>query len=261
MSNYFSNQDQEWLLQEMETNLYSLYQSLVSLVGGKSQVDGVVSWVEHPALTWPRTIYDRPSANVDLIKLVKKIHQKKIPPFWIMCRKGNHPLHQSLLDHGFRQMAQWPAMVKVLAVEKPAVVSSEISVSRLTNLEELNEWRTLVNENLMKTTPFEQDFLEKCLEQIPNLIFYGLKVDGKVVTTAMAYPEGKTIGLYMFSTTKEHRRKGYTSLLMKQILVEAVEAGYTHAFLQASAQGIFVYPKLGFQTIERFDIYWQLGVR
>ena len=178
-----------------------------------------------------------------------------------MNRKDDEDFHQQLSEHGFHHMAQWPGMyIEIKDQEYPSLPDS-LELGMSSNAGELEEWRILVNQYLMKTTPFSTSFIQKCKEQVASLIFYGLKVDGKIVTTAMAFPKGKITGLYMFCTDEQHRRQGYTSLVMQQILADLKQMGQKYACLQASADGKWVYTKLGFIPICNFDIYWQLGVR
>ncbi|MEM8907580.1 MAG: GNAT family N-acetyltransferase [Bacteroidota bacterium] len=248
-------------VQQMETNLYGLYQLLAETFGGTGQSEDSVRWVMDAGLVWPRTVYGTPSSGLDLPAIVARMKQNTIPPYWIFCLEKTTELHQQLLDHGFRHMARWPGMAIQLGKQEVPQLSPTITAGRLTQLSSLEAWGKVVNANLMKTTPLTMTVLKRWWQQFPDLHFYGVQVKGELVTTALAYPRDGGVGLYLFSTAHQHRRQGYTRLLMQQLLADYQQLGCTHAFLQASREGALAYPKMGFQTICHFDIYWLLGVK
>ncbi|MEM9819434.1 MAG: GNAT family N-acetyltransferase [Bacteroidota bacterium] len=252
---------QAQLIQQMEANLYHLYQRIASVAGGMKESASGVRSVNVPNLLWPRTLFDRPSEETDLAQIVAKIKEGQLPPFWIMCHRDNQSLHRQLLEQGFRHMAQWPGMVLPLAKREAPVIDDSIEISQLSEEAELRAWLALVNENLMKTTHLNFSLFQKCLREIPNLRFYGLKLDGEMVSTGLTYWHKDILGIYMLSTAKAHRRRGYTTLLLAHLLAVARNNDCRYACLQASADGQWVYPKLGFETICHFDIYWLLGYR
>jgi ribosomal protein S18 acetylase RimI-like enzyme len=64
--------------------------------------------------------------------------------------------------------------------------------------------------------------------------------------------DNETIGIYGLATLKTARGKGIGSALMSYSLQRARELGYKQAVLQASADGIRIYERLGFETVTRF---------
>ena len=257
----YSKSEQEQLLQQMEDNLYHLYEEIAQQAGETNKFDELVKSVNLPNVSWPRTIFDRPTKEVDFAQVVSKIQGGTLPPFWIMCRREEEDIHRQLLANGFRHMAQWPGMVLPLDNRSYPSIGDEIEIVLLSQKEELKDWLELVNNNLMKTNPLDDSLFQKCFGDISGLQFYGLKVGGQMVSTGLTYLREGMLGLYMLSTDKRHRRRGYTTLLLQHILAAASQQGQRIAGLQASEDGKWVYPKLGFQTICHFDIYWLLGYR
>lgn len=261
MNSLYSKSEQEQLIQQMESNLYHLYGEIARQAGGEEDAKEAVKYVNLPDVSWPRTIFDQPRADVDFTQVVAKIQAGTLPPFWIMCHREKEALHQQLLAEGFRHMAQWPGMVLLLENRDFPKLPDAVEITLLTEEEDLKAWLALVNENLMKTSPLDFTILKKCVEHTSRFQLYGLKVAGQMVATGLTYLCEGMLGLYMLSTDQKHRRRGYTTLLLQHILATASQQGQRIAGLQASEDGKWVYPKLGFQTICHFDIYWLLGYR
>ena len=60
------------------------------------------------------------------------------------------------------------------------------------------------------------------------------------------HPTGKRAHIMNIYTDKEHRRQGIAMFIMEQLILEAKQRGVTEISLDASAQGRFLYQKLGF---------------
>lgn len=58
---------------------------------------------------------------------------------------------------------------------------------------------------------------------------------------------GPLAGIYGLVTPARHRRQGFASRLLWAALVELRAAGFTHATLQASEDGLHLYRRMGFQ--------------
>ena len=81
----------------------------------------------------------------------------------------------------------------------------------------------------------------------PQWYYIGL-LDGEPVATAEATVHQGTAGLYNISTVPAFRGRGIGSLMTWQPLRDARAAGCDLAILQASADGVGIYRRLGFET-------------
>ncbi len=83
-----------------------------------------------------------------------------------------------------------------------------------------------------------------------------LEIDGRVVSTAMlvlyecpanpSFPTGKTGILYSVYTLPAHRRRGYSTRVVKSLIQKAREQGASYIDLSASKDGKPLYELLGF---------------
>ncbi|QSQ20001.1 GNAT family N-acetyltransferase [Pyxidicoccus parkwayensis] len=85
--------------------------------------------------------------------------------------------------------------------------------------------------------------------------FYVGYLDGAPVASSECHLAHGVAGLYSVATVKEARRRGIGTALTLAPLLEAREAGYRTATLQASADGQGVYARLGFQPRGSFREY------
>jgi GNAT superfamily N-acetyltransferase len=83
----------------------------------------------------------------------------------------------------------------------------------------------------------------------PGVAFYLAEVDGEPVATGVGCIVEGLAGVYSVATPPEHRRRGYGSAVVAQIVADGFAAGAQLAYLQASAMGTSVYAKLGFRRV------------
>ncbi|AKQ68841.1 acetyltransferase, GNAT family [Myxococcus hansupus] len=88
----------------------------------------------------------------------------------------------------------------------------------------------------------------------PIRFFVGY-LDGEPVSASECHMAQGVAGLYSVATLRHARRRGIGSALTLAPLLDAREAGYRTATLQASAQGQGVYSRLGFVPRDTFREY------
>jgi ribosomal protein S18 acetylase RimI-like enzyme len=83
-------------------------------------------------------------------------------------------------------------------------------------------------------------------DQSPQHFYVGY-LDGRPVATAEVTLAGQVAGIYGVVTLEAYRNRGIGSALTAQPLIDASSQGYRTGVLQASADGLGVYRRLGFQ--------------
>jgi ribosomal protein S18 acetylase RimI-like enzyme len=80
--------------------------------------------------------------------------------------------------------------------------------------------------------------------------------EGHAVTTAAVTLTGEVIGLYSIATLPQYRRQGFAEAIMRQIIHAAREsAGVTRTVLQSTRSGLALYQKMGYRTVNNFNVY------
>ncbi len=78
---------------------------------------------------------------------------------------------------------------------------------------------------------------------------------GEAVAASELTVGGGIAGLYGISTIAAHRRRGYGSAMTAHPLLEARDEGLSRAVLQASAKGLGVYERIGFEKFGEITEY------
>ncbi|BDE06072.1 hypothetical protein WPS_13480 [Vulcanimicrobium alpinum] len=77
----------------------------------------------------------------------------------------------------------------------------------------------------------------------------GLRDRETFVCVALTIAVDDDLGIHYVATEAAHRRRGLASRLLRAILANARAAGMRSAILQASADGLAVYERLGFRRV------------
>jgi ribosomal protein S18 acetylase RimI-like enzyme len=88
---------------------------------------------------------------------------------------------------------------------------------------------------------------------------YGLKDAQKFICVAMTIMVGDDLSVHYVATEESHRRQGLASRLVQCILNEAQAQGLQSATLQASADGLPVWERLGFRKVTTMRGYLRHG--
>jgi GNAT superfamily N-acetyltransferase len=78
---------------------------------------------------------------------------------------------------------------------------------------------------------------------------HGLRDEGVFVCVAVTLSAGDDVSIHFVATEASHRRRGLASRLMLAVLAEARDQGMRTATLQASADGLPVWERLGFRRV------------
>jgi ribosomal protein S18 acetylase RimI-like enzyme len=84
----------------------------------------------------------------------------------------------------------------------------------------------------------------------PQWLYVGYLADEPVATAELTVGGG-VVGLYNISTLESRRRRGIGTALTLRPLLDARARGYHTAVLQASADGVGVYARVGFEPFGR----------
>ncbi|WP_181434576.1 MULTISPECIES: GNAT family N-acetyltransferase [unclassified Curtobacterium] len=84
----------------------------------------------------------------------------------------------------------------------------------------------------------------------PNVLTAAVQGGDGVAAVAMGFLWAGTLGIANVATVPRARRQGFATLALDAVLRLGAEAGATSAYLHASADGIGLYRRSGFETAE-----------
>ncbi len=89
----------------------------------------------------------------------------------------------------------------------------------------------------------------------PGLHLYLARAGRAAVSTAIAYSDGRTVGIFNVGTPPAWRGRGFGAAVSWHACAEAFASGARLAWLQASALGEPVYRRLGFRQVETYVLF------
>jgi ribosomal protein S18 acetylase RimI-like enzyme len=93
----------------------------------------------------------------------------------------------------------------------------------------------------------------------PGATVYEARVGDVVVSTACAWVDDGSVGIFNVATPPEHRRRGYGRAVTERAIRDGFAAGADLAWLQASELGASVYAAMGFRVVDHEEVYVRAG--
>lgn len=172
----------------------------------------------------------------DVLRILKSGAVKLTVPYWDTYGSESYKILES---RGFTKTFEQVGMSLPLTAWFPE--PERLDIRLVTNRYEARTWAELypgafgyrIGENILRHAH-------------ENTSFFLVYFQGRPIGTAIIHYTGKVAGIHGVGVIPEMRRNGFAAEIMKFTLNKAIEAGATHATLQASAMGKGLYDKLGF---------------
>ena len=195
---------------------------------------------------WPNRLWFNQDLDEETVLSAKKELLSNLPklivPHWEVSEK---PQNEILEQNGFTKIFEQIGMH--LKVDKPYLEHKEISLNLVSTKQESTLWSQLF------TKSFGYQIHPNILLNTKDLIrFYIINHQNKSVGTAITYQTKNVFGVHGLGIIPESRRNGLANLLMEQLVNTAIKEETEYITLQASAMGLGLYLKMGFQ--EQFKI-------
>lgn len=239
--------------------------SLVSTPSGVSFYSGLPGPVFNGVVTMSMTHKD---VQETVNHLQAKLNEKGGPAmWWVGPRTTSEDIGELLAQNGLQPDGESPNMVVALA----ALSSTPTNIENF-RIEKVTKENNPEGQALWaRTTALGfgvPDFIADEVAQLEATFsdlhykaihhYIGYLDDVPVASSSMVLDAG-VAGIYAVATVPEARRKGIGAAMTRMPLLEAKEMGYHVGVLQASAMGLPVYERLGFQEVFRFRTYLQPG--
>ncbi len=134
-----------------------------------------------------------------------------------------------------------------------------LRIERARTRAEIGDFARILAANWTPPDPWVAQFYEMAtpalLSDASPLWFYVGYLGDTPVATSELTVGGGVVGLYNVTTLASHRRQGIGHAMTRCPLLDARAAGFRTAILQASADGVGVYARLGFVATSRITEY------
>lgn len=197
---------------------------------------------------------DGGNAVADLAGAVSDIDALGLP-FWLQTRIGRHPLiEEEATRLGLTRIEQIPGMAATTS-DLTELPETEIAIERVADLSQLSQAQAVAESGFDAPSGSMAAFYTEGVAAAPGVSYYLGYAAGEAVSTALGFLGGDTIGVFNVATPPAHRRRGHGAALTARVVKDGFEFGARLAWLQASRQGEPVYRRMGFRTVETYNLF------
>jgi ribosomal protein S18 acetylase RimI-like enzyme len=175
-------------------------------------------------------------------------------PFHVNIRsRHRHLYEEELIRIGFSIVANLPLMVVRPDMFRPMSCPAELNIRLLQPGEDHH--LPLVAQGLGMSIEALEPAMSAANRATSDWSGYAGEVDGElaVTGTAIASPEGA--GLISIVADPRFGRRGFGGALTSVAVADAFARGIPRVFLHASAEGLSLYERLGFETLESLLVF------
>lgn len=244
----------------LHSGLVAAFTAFVPAMDGSSVEDkGGYLALTFPAVPLPQAngvwAEDDGGATVaDLADRVAVLEGRGLP-FWLQTRRGRHPLVEAEAERiGLRMVEQVPGMV-VTPAELSDLPETGIQIDAVSDEQRLARAHSVAEAGFEIPEGMFAPFYMPALLTIAEICFYLGSVGGEAVSTAIGYRAPNSLGIFNVATPPGYRRRGFGAALTARAAQDGIDRGATLAWLQASTSGEPVYRRMGFRTVETYNLF------
>jgi GNAT superfamily N-acetyltransferase len=176
-------------------------------------------------------------------------------PHSLRLRPGGEVFGDLAVARGMTRAEDVPLMVCSDQVTSPAESPAELSISLLAPEEADRHVIVAAGAFGARTETFRRLITPEVLRLRGARCYLG-KVDGEPVATGFALTIGDGVGIFNVGVLAEHRGRGYGTAVTAAAITDASRHDARWAWLQSTREGYVMYERMGFETLET----WQLWI-
>jgi len=232
----FSNK----LIEANIDNLISLWQTVGSAFEGFYHGE-YFDYCAVEESDWPNKLWFNQDINEDIVSLAReKIASMDTTvgiPYWDIYNSGSY---EQLEAAGFVLQSEQTGMVLELDSRYP--VEADLTVSPLSTEEEAYIWAELYPQAF--DYYIRPQILMRTLHEVDYYLIFS---NGRPIGTTILYRQDDVAGIHGVGIIPTMRRRGFAEEIMKRLLNQLLDSNIEYVVLQASAMGLKLYEKLGFE--------------
>ena len=197
---------------------------------------------------WPNCNINKPNNLLDFTDFNNKKYSKN----WILSEDFTNKNKTGIKDAKLFPVSSWTNM---FLSKKQLFLKTKIPNFTVELLKEkdIADFITVVNASFNKEILHYNQVKEKLNHT--DFLFVTGKFQQKLVTTAVFFNNGQTVGLYFIATAKEHQKKGYGTETIKQGINHILSEIPTEFVLHATFAGKKMYENIGFTAVNKMRIF------
>lgn len=215
----------------------------------------IASWADIPCPTCNTIYVYGPEADeTELARTIRRLEERGYP-FHLSIRSSLASRFGLIAGQaGLDRLTDLPLMKLDPSGFRPAPVPCDLELRVLPPHAEPFHL-DLVAERLGMSRPGLAHLMSPANLASPVWTTYIGEVDGKLAVTASAIDGAAGCGLISIATDPRFGRRGFAAAVTSAAIADAFARGRPQVFLHSSAQGLGVYQRLGFRTVEHLSIF------
>ena len=178
---------------------------------------------------------------------------------WVNQAQLHPAVTQHLAALGLSPQNEEVGMALDLMTWQPIISTKHENIHQVTDSDSLQEYSRVIAANWSPPDPAVMQYYASTADhylsgQLGATLFTYRQEGDPLATVELFATDAETIGIYGLATLEDARGQGIGSALMTKALNWAKEHGYKRVVLQASADGLGIYQKLGF---EEHTVYYE----
>jgi GNAT superfamily N-acetyltransferase len=238
------------------------FRSLAHAAGGVSEtVDGVLCWLSrsYVPLFNGAAIISSAQINRDTLDTLFDYFSKRAPQakHCVLTLDSLTPGALGQMRHyGYTEQedlpVMWLEMSNLGLGSRPLTANLDIQLVDGPVL--LEQFRDVLGRTFFMPREEVDLILSERTLEAGHVKHYVGSVEGLPVATATIVLDGKVAGVWNVGTLPEWERKGIGGAIMRHILFDAQELGYNASMLLASPEGVPLYERLGYVTLDTMRV-------
>ena len=199
---------------------------------------------------WPNCNINK--INVESTNQKINFNQKSYSKNWILSEDFFLKNKEKIKEAKLFPVGKWTNMILHKKTGFPIIKKDNFTVEILKQ-QDIKEFIKLINQSFKKEILQTQQVVIM-LESAKFTCFAG-KYNNKIVSTAVFYNNGKTIGLYFIATDKNYQKKGFGTQTVAHGLHFFINKNHTTFVLHATDAGKKLYENLHFIARDKMRIF------
>ena len=236
-------------------NLVSFYSVIAELSGAGPVRDGSLVVISHPGTLWPSCMLGGSGEmSLKIRDIVHRMKKGALPNLWFRMETPGDRFAWLAGEAGMKKTDSWLGMALERNEAFGYLPPSGCVMERITGEPELREWFGILNHEVMGDRRIDYRLFRNALHD-SRFEFFRILRGKRTISTLLGFQEGEVTGIYMVSTKKEMRGRGYGLYLTSAALDYYIRKGFRKFVLHSTQSGYSLYKRLGFRENSSVGIY------
>ena len=240
-----------------QSNIEQLFKLIGSFPNQQYVQTDYFEYIKTKDSIWPNQLLNLQASENEIETVLDLIEEQskdgEIPNLLMLNPNTKiHSLNDKLRQRAYKS-GLWYAMAHSLNNLTPQNTNPNFKVIRV-QIKDLGIWLSIVEEELMDNKPLNTVLFKNLLDN-NNCYFYLGFERNLAVATSFLFVDKKNAGVYLVSTKKTHRRKGFGREMTNHCLLMAKVLRCENVELQATEIGKGVYESVGFTIHGSVDVF------